>query len=1607
MDNTEQKIKEKAPNVDLSDFKAMVERVIESSNLTGENVLKVNSTLESMRSLDQNGNDKYKTIEEIIAVIKENTTSSDTVLKEILAKMDNLTIMKADMAELTEQLKNGFVNAKQSMFTKGKNAVKSAWSFGKKTFDVASTLAKPGLFVTKKASQFLGSKISDMGNTVANAFTRNRDVFVDGLVRLSKVKLEAGEYYDSVSGKVITGIEDLKNLKGDIKDKAGNVVLRMDEVKDTYIKKIRGLTESTINIGKGLYSMASRGLRGGIGMSFNLIGMGLKAATKAKDFLYSIIDRPIDIYTKDNLETPVLYATVMRNDGYISVNSGKVVNRPSLIDGPLKTLNAGELEYVLTIEHLRKGLVDKDGKPILPPGLKLLGFGLDIAGRGISAVIRTGRAIGKAVMGGIDKSTDFLGGIKNSFKDLFSSGFGGKKSLEVLEEIRDILKNGLPSRTKKKFNDKDGDGDRDGSWQDLLENKKDKTDEKDEYKDNTIKPDRKNSIDRMLDGLATIKEKIAGLFGLGGEGSGIDISLPEGGDGPDGKKKKPGKGKVPGKKPGLLRRAGGKLLDVGKSVGGFAVNNAGTLLKGAAGVGALYSGYNAVTDLAEGNYGSAAVNGGLSVLGGAAATGTLGALGSGALSVGGGLLTAGGAAVTALGAVISSPVVLGAGALALTAYGGYKLYRALKKMKPFEALRMAQYGFSKENLDEVDKVQDFEQVLLKQVRYDEDGKAELDDSGLDYKSIASIFDLKLETKDRNEISKMKKWQSWFINRFKPVFLTHMTALKKLEGNNTLESIESAEDPEVKNKYLNAVRFPEGNYSFDTSPFEALPKLKVFKPQVEFYIQELEKTINKELDDKKSGKKSLLQSAKEGNLVNAMVDKAQENKETNVFSRAKQSLLTNLQDLTLDKVLSAIPGVNFLYKTSTFVGTKIQRSLGFGVDALEAIRFKAYGLVEMDRSKVVALRTLEEEIEKGISFQTDNTAVWKGSMQELIKEIGGEFGVSNDNEEKVKTWSSWFGTRFLPTFTTYMGSLRTVTNKGDKKSAEISLKSQDKLSVAKQLIALDVWSKTTSPWPGYALNTDSKTTQVNLNILETQAKDATLREQKAEQEKNAKTNKVAGASQKAAAAKVEDRAKTSYTDKRSEQQVEDVKVNQMMSATYGRHWRESLSEKDKADAQAGMKQRLQKEQTEKNTNPLAATTATTTGPGGSGKDYSKTPFGSMIGQKESKNDYSAYNRTKGGLKAFYKTDLTSMTLGEVMEKQSKDSREIFAAGRWQIIPSTLKGAVEHLKLDPSLKFDEKLQDRIFNEYLIAKKRPAIKKFLDGEGTLEQAQLAAAQEWASMPVAAGTKLANGKISQGGESYYAGDGLNKSGITEEKFQTALASSRSGGSGAVYDDGQSQFDKPKQDVVAAVYKPEPTTTPVNKQDTPQPAAKVTPKPTTELGVDKPKPEPKPEPVQKPSTILSSLNKNNQQTPALAGGYAQSVENVRQPQAPVTNSPLGQVMQKAPEVGGLTVRKMNAETPVQDTRKELRDILAPLGTAATESLSVQKQMLDTLREISGKINLKDLQKIAQNLQQTPQAPQQAPAEDPNQNSVVKPRDKSRNLPSLPVPMNKTNYAAS
>ena len=169
----------------------------------------------------------------------------------------------------------------------------------------------------------------------------------------------------------------------------------------------------------------------------------------------------------------------------------------------------------------------------------------------------------------------------------------------------------------------------------------------------------------------------------------------------------------------------------------------------------------------------------------------------------------------------------------------------------------------------------------------------------------------------------------------------------------------------------------------------------------------------------------------------------------------------------------------------------------------------------------------------------------------------------------------------------------------------------------------------------------------------------------------------------------------------------------------------------------------------------------TNPYGFGPD---NELGRLIGRGE--GSYNSYNRGNAG-DSSKPQNLTDLTVGEVMRRQElskSDPNYLFAVGKYQFVDSTLKETVEKLGIDKNAKFTPQLQEKMFADYLIDEKRPAVHNYITGKTGgpqgLHSAQVALSMEFASV----------GDPDKGGRSHYDKVGNNSASITPKEVQTAL---------------------------------------------------------------------------------------------------------------------------------------------------------------------------------------------------------------------------------------------
>jgi hypothetical protein len=161
---------------------------------------------------------------------------------------------------------------------------------------------------------------------------------------------------------------------------------------------------------------------------------------------------------------------------------------------------------------------------------------------------------------------------------------------------------------------------------------------------------------------------------------------------------------------------------------------------------------------------------------------------------------------------------------------------------------------------------------------------------------------------------------------------------------------------------------------------------------------------------------------------------------------------------------------------------------------------------------------------------------------------------------------------------------------------------------------------------------------------------------------------------------------------------------------------------------------------------------------------------LIASKESgKVGYDAANRGRAGDMPGGYPGLSKLTVGQVMDLQAK--RQVFAAGKYQIIPDTLKGLVAMGATNPSEPFNSITQDKLAT--VLINKRLNVA----GKDPIKQ-QIELAKEFASIAVPVDLINYKGKFIKTGQSYYSGEGDNRAAITTEQIQLALGNKVSPGS-------------------------------------------------------------------------------------------------------------------------------------------------------------------------------------------------------------------------------------
>lgn len=928
-----------------------------------------------------------------------------------------------------------------------------------------------GMGMLRTAGGIVSQKAGQAFDWLTGKYNEITDVYLKGELkpRLEAWKIKAGHYIDETTGKVISKLSD---IKGTIVDVDGNIVIDKEQLKDIVIN-----TKS--RLGSVLSKVKELGMKAfGNAKTFygKSIALATTAFTMAKNKLIQFRDRPQDVYVIGET-TPRLLAITMSAGGYFSkVTAGKVIKKPSDIDGPVMDQDGNVL---LTDADIKKGLVNKNGTPFE----SLLGK-INRLGR---KVIDTAMMLGKQAFG---KVRDIVKGGWGKVKGFFKGGInlGGMTAdgmiVYRLTEIRDLLNDRLPGG-KKVFGDIDGDGIREGSWQDKAKKAADSAKEKilgEKRLDGTREGGLLGKLTGAFGGLTDMLKK---KFGKKDEeddddglGIGVDVDLPDG----------KGKSKVPGTKP---KGRFGRLMDGGKNLGKRALGYLGRGWNGLKGIGAGLAGRFAGTGIGQKIAGSGMMNG-IRALGGRLAgrlaLGGAAAAGAGALAGAGGIL---GTLGTALGALVSWPVTLGA--LALT--GGYYAYKhfTAKSLDTLSTYRYAQYGFNANDKDYLEQVFGLEDRLMPAITEGIKGP-DIDEGKVEMKDILDSFGIGEDDEARGS-----EWAKWFTQRFKPVFLTHIAALKNVNPKVTLDKVDSKLNADEKLRYFQKSRFPDGPYSVVASPVAGLKNLVITKFEVDKVAEVTEAKLKEKA--KEDPKKMDLATKTSALATAATVSSQLPGDADGGTVKGVESVLDANKAMTgSEAIVAQQGGGDSLTVTSSLAAFDVAREKM--VSPINAVRYRTYGLMDLETAKVNSILALESAVLKDVVVEKGKGVTWTGSITRIIGLVGAQFGVPSINTDEGENFLVWFNGRFLPTFLNYISAINNVTGKSDP-SVVTGLSASELLTIANAVYTtqtsfegrsgVSVWDVYVSPWKGYKLNTNKETAQDTVQAIVDESKNEVLKE----------------------------------------------------------------------------------------------------------------------------------------------------------------------------------------------------------------------------------------------------------------------------------------------------------------------------------------------------------------------------------------------------------------------------------------------------------------------------------------------------------------------------------
>lgn len=897
----------------------------------------------------------------------------------------------------------------------------------------------------------------------------NRDIVdEEGNVILSARGIKLGKYYTK-EGKQIKNIKD---IVGGIYDEEGKVIISEEEM-TKKIGQLRYWSEAGWKklsvdlpgwVGGKIRDTATMFNRGHKWIRNNIIGGAkniLREATTSVDIYASIDPEPRE---------PRLRHHLMVKGFYVDANTGKPIRGVDDITGEVITKHKEMIISEAELANPQFKLIDREGNELKGKWQK--------AGERLGKLGSFAWRMAKKPLEWGKKGLDFIGDLLGTGKDWLKGkfpGFGGLKGKggqDTLERIYQLLDERMPGGHGKKgaddtpkgefekTGDVDGDGVRDNSWQDWKKKwaeRRAATEAKQEAaKKEKLEKGEKSEGDgwlaRALGGVGT-------MLSMGKDFAMSALSVFGGGF----------KAIVLGAWEAVAAKvaASGIFKSIASVAGG-----AGTAIKTAAG--------------------AAATKAGTVIRGAGTAMGW-----AGRATIMGLLRWAGTAAI----GVVSSP-------LAIAATIGYVAYKIAtrKKAEPLDKYRFAQYGvqdYDREDKEDIPKLRYLEDSLLRYTSFDKQGVASIRgvNEAVTHR-IAEGFGINPDDKDL-----LKRWNNWLFGRFLPIYLIWVSRARQHAPTLSMKDIadKSKNHPIIQKKIFDSSMLNEKHPAFRVleGPFDDTQMLTgeevvSIGNDVRDDLETMVKFTATTSEDRKKLEASNTDRDLSGKAL--LTGDANNREERKVDWKTATNAAADDKTRRMDENMRK--GSEQIFGVSTIVNG---RPISKDIDALTAIRLRAYGLYKFDVSRIAMLYKIEDLITPNMT-KDGGKWIFKGNLDGITEEVVSILGVYFRDKTAVANAQNWFKVRFLPIYLQYFNLVKQYIPNGNPFDLFMTSKTAELYDVGVGLVGakivyggkrVSVWEVDLSPWKSkndYDPTAIGKAVADNLRFLEEQRKAMILREQ---------------------------------------------------------------------------------------------------------------------------------------------------------------------------------------------------------------------------------------------------------------------------------------------------------------------------------------------------------------------------------------------------------------------------------------------------------------------------------------------------------------------------------